>query len=361
MNKTTTSPVSVALVAALGSLLLLSLAVIAAIPAGSGVQIYYEDWVDRDRSRTVPVKIYIPAEVSAPLPVILFSHGLGGSREAASYLCEHWADHQYICIAMQHPGSDESFWKPKAAQNPGITRAELLDEFRQTVADPRHALNRVNDVHFVLNELERRNKAPGVLQGKLDLNAIAIAGHSYGAWTALAASGQRAGRFAALQSGDPRIKAAVYLSPPAARFGDPKLIYGSIAIPGFHFTGTRDDSPIGDTKAGDRRMAYDNISGSDQYLVILKGADHMVFNGRPRAIESPLDAKQHKLTQVATTRFFDAYLKHDEKSLSWLTGSGAQKLFAGEGTFESKHPASASDLFFRSNFTKTSGRAAGWR
>lgn len=35
-------------------------------------------------------------------------------------------------------------------------------------------------------------------------------------------------------------------------------MYGSIRIPCFHMTGTGDDSPIGDTKAADRRIEADS-------------------------------------------------------------------------------------------------------
>ena len=35
---------------------------------------------------------------------------------------------------------------------------------------------------------------------------------------------------------------------------------------------------IGDNPA-ERRLPYDNISGAEQYLLTLKGGDHMVFSG----------------------------------------------------------------------------------
>ena len=38
-------------------------------------------WHDNARDRDVPVKIYYPRTGDQPLPVIIFSHGLGGSRE----------------------------------------------------------------------------------------------------------------------------------------------------------------------------------------------------------------------------------------------------------------------------------------
>src|ERR1700690_962682 len=54
------------------------------------------DWKDAARPGgevTVPIKLYYPmtlAGVKAPLPLIVFSHGLGGSREGYQIWAEHW-------------------------------------------------------------------------------------------------------------------------------------------------------------------------------------------------------------------------------------------------------------------------------
>ena len=64
-------------------------------------------WHDADRERDVPVKLYLPTEAEGRWPIVLFSHGLGGSREAAAYLGRHWAGHGYATVFLQHPGSDQ--------------------------------------------------------------------------------------------------------------------------------------------------------------------------------------------------------------------------------------------------------------
>lgn len=303
------------------------------------VQVQYQDWHDGKRERDIPVKLYLPQDLRAPRPVVVFSHGLGGSREAAIYLGNHLAEHGYIGVFIQHPGSDESFWKPSLKSNEQIPdRSQLIARFRQQVLDPAHAVNRAHDVHFVIDELESINKTDPVLKGKVDLGAIAIAGHSYGSWTALTASGQRlitpAGR--EVSSADPRIKAAIYLSPTSPRKGqDPSAVYGNIKIPGLHFTGTLDITPVNDTKAEERRIAFDNITLSDQYLVILDGADHIVFNGRPRITQKAEDKLQHEIIKKTTTAFLDAYLKHDRKAKTWLQTT-ASTVIKPNGTYEFK-------------------------
>jgi len=302
---------------------------------GEGVLVKYEDWTDAERQRTMPIKLYLPENLKAPAPVAIFSHGLGGSREAAPYLGNYWAQHGYIGVFIQHPGSDESFWKPTIDRNNLPNRQQLMGRFRQQVADPQHARNRAEDVHFIIDQLERINASDPLLKGKLNLKEIAIAGHSYGSWTALTASGQRfmapGGR--GISAGDPRIKAAIYLSPTPPRKGaEPAEVFGEIKIPGLHFTGTLDDSPVNNTHAADRRIAFDNISKSDQFLVILKDADHAVFGGRQR---KELDNVQHKIIEETTTAFLDAYLRNDSKSKDWLLKS-ASSYIKPHGTYELK-------------------------
>ena len=75
-------------------------------PGPHAVASLLEDWQDSARDRSVPVKIYYPEKGTGPFPVVLFSHGLGGSRNGYSYLGEHWASHGYVSVHLQHVGSD---------------------------------------------------------------------------------------------------------------------------------------------------------------------------------------------------------------------------------------------------------------
>jgi predicted dienelactone hydrolase len=64
-------------------------------------------WIDSDRSdRAVPWKLYVPEAATAPAPVVVWSHGLGGSRDGGEYLGRHLASHGYAAFHVQHAGSD---------------------------------------------------------------------------------------------------------------------------------------------------------------------------------------------------------------------------------------------------------------
>jgi len=302
-------------------------------PGPHEVQMVLYDWQDVKRGRSVPVKIYYPADLAAPLPLVIFSHGLGGSREGYEYLGRHWASHGYISLHVQHIGSDDAVWQGQA---------QPMQSLREAAIRPENAVNRARDVSFVLDEMAGLNSAPGLFQGRVDLGKVGLAGHSFGANTTLVAAGQvfilPGGRTVGFS--EPRIKAAVPMSAPVPRSrNDLEKVFGAIAIPCLHMTGTLDDSPIGETNAADRRLPFDNIGGSDQYLVIFNGGDHMIFSGRPRNAATGQDEKDalfQDLIRQATTAFWDAYLVGDARARSWLSGGGLTSLLGNDGTVETK-------------------------
>lgn len=270
-------------------------------------------------ARTLPVRIYYSTQTTATLPVIIFSHGLGGSRENYAYLARHWASHGYLCIHPTHPGSDTSLLRETKRPMQALRRAAL---------DPRNAAYRPQDVSCLIDHLAQLNREAGPLQGRIAADAIGVAGHSFGAYTALAVAGQ-AFPGAKLKLADPRVKAIAPLSAPAepAPAAVLERKYNAIRIPCLHMTGTEDDSPINDTSPADRRIPFDHMHGADNYLTTLSGGDHMVFSGRARRAEKSTDASHQAIIKAATLAFWDAYLRDDENAKAWLQqGPCAQSL-----------------------------------
>jgi predicted dienelactone hydrolase len=292
-------------------------------------------WKDEKRRRDVPVKIYAPQAGQGPFPVIAFSHGLGGTRDGYEYLGRHWASHGYICLHLQHHGSDDAAWK--GSKDP-------LADLRRAAREPANAVNRPLDVRFALDELTRLNRTNPAFQGRLDLGRVGMAGHSFGGWTTQAMVGEMfvtpTGKAVAL--GDRRIKAAVIMSPsPPPGKPDLDRAFGPIQVPCLHLTGTKDDGmAITEVKAADRRLPFDHIRQADQYLVIFKGGDHMVFaNARKKQGEGAKDARVHHLIRMSTTAFWDAYLGGDTGAAAWLQGQGLRQTLGTDGTFEWKRAA----------------------
>lgn len=299
------------------------------------------DWHDDARDRDVPVKIYLPKDVDTRAPVVVFSHGLGGSRNGYVYLGEQWAGRGYISVHLQHIGSDDSVFRDGGG----------LQGLQRAASNPMNGINRIKDVTFALNQLDKANVDDGPLKGRLDLKRIGMAGHSYGAFTTMAVAGQKFTSIGNVQfsGADPRIKAAIAMSSPVRRRGVAfDKAYGSIRIPVLHMTGTLDDSPVGESPSSDRRIPFDNTPGPNQFLITFTGGDHMVFSGRvrlPAGVNLPikgmsgdgkLDAGFQEIIGEATTAFWDAYLRDDETAKKWLTDGELKKRLGKQGVLEKK-------------------------
>lgn len=131
---------------------------------------------DPQRNRTFKVYIYQPQkQQNASYPIVIASHGLASSPQHFTEYAEHLASYGYVVAIPQHPGSDR-----QQLQNlkRGLSRQIFLtSEF----------IDRPKDISYVIDELERRNKI--AFSGKLALNKIAVIGHSFGGYTALAVAG----------------------------------------------------------------------------------------------------------------------------------------------------------------------------
>jgi predicted dienelactone hydrolase len=306
-------------------------------PGPANVQTMLCDWTDTPRNRQVPVKIYYP-DTGTALPVIIFSHGLGGTREAYEYLGRHWASWGYVSVHLQHPGSDDSVWR-------GLAPADVMAAMKRAAANPMNAINRSRDVKFALDQLTRMNGEEGPLKGRLDLARVGMSGHSFGGWTTMSCIGQTLPALAGKTSpmADPRIRAAIAMSAPAPKLNPEKAV-ANIKVPLMHMTGTLDDSPIGETKASERRIAFDALNGPEQYLVTFIGGDHMVFSGRVRGGgaltgmtgDGAKDEVFHSLILQGTTAFWDWYLRGDEKAGEWLRHGGYAAALDGNATLETK-------------------------
>ncbi len=269
---------------------------------------------DTARHRDIPVRLYLPKS-RRPAPVVLFSHGLGGSREACAYLGEHWAGRGYVAVFLQHPGSDTGVWRD-------APRRQRMRSMEQA-ANGENLMLRVRDVSAVLDELTRWNTTEGHdLYQCVDMTKVGMSGHSFGAVTTQAVSGQSfgAGR---LTLADPRIKAAIAFSPSSPRIGKPARAFGSVSLPWMLMTGTRDVSVIGNTDVESRLAVYPALPPGGKYEVVLFDAEHSAFTERAlpgdRRSRNP---NHHRVILALSTAFWDTWLKGSAEARAWLDGDG---------------------------------------
>jgi predicted dienelactone hydrolase len=281
---------------------------------------------DENRDRTVPYRIYAPASVEGAYPVIVVSHGVGGSRESMPYLGRRLAESGYVALHLQHPGTDSSVWE-------GVTSlSEVYRALREAMWNAEAARLRVQDVPFALDEIARMNRE-GPLAGRLDLTRIGMAGHSYGGVSTMVAAGQRMGPGGRWSFREPRIKAGLVMSPNVPiQGGDLVSLYRDIEIPLFHITGTADGNAVPGNKEFDpiqRTVPYETLTISHQYLLVLDGAGHNAFSGLehgPHAHGPERLTRYTRVVEEGAVLFFDAYLKGKEEALAALRGEFRSKL-----------------------------------
>jgi len=258
------------------------------------------DWTDAARNRQVPARLYLPAASHAPgsLPLVLVSHGIGGSRDGYSYLGRFLAANGYASLHVQHVGSDRQVW----SGNPLSMVSRLSGAAQES-----EALNRVQDVRFALDRILE----PGA-NLLIDPQRIVVAGHSYGANTAMLVAGARVdlqGRSMSLK--DPRVSAAILISaPPFYGLGDPRRILSGIEIPTLHITATADDIQIPGYFSGlpDRLEIFRAIGSENsvpKVLAVFRDGSHSMFTDRMGTGGNALNPRVKIATRQLALAFLD--------------------------------------------------------
>lgn len=268
------------------------------------------DWADTARNRAVPVRLYLPRSATAqqPAPLLVFSHGIGGSRRGYTYLAQHWASSGWASLHVQHVGSDRTLWSGGVWTMVGRLHAAAQDA---------EAIARARDLRFALDELLH-----GELGARVDGQRVVAAGHSYGANTSLLAAGARVWRDGGpMDLRDPRVKAAILISaPPFYGEGDPRTILGPVEIPTLHITATEDVIRIPGYYSGleDRLSVFDAIGSPQKWLAVFEGGSHSMFTDRAGTGGALLNPKVKAATRELSSAFLQGVFEGKTQALeSW--------------------------------------------
>jgi predicted dienelactone hydrolase len=156
------------------------------------------------RGEDLQVRVSAPA-TGDELPVIVFSHGFGGSLDGYAPLVDSWTARGFVVIQPTHLDSRTLNLTPDDPRYPQIWRF------------------RVEDLTRSLDQLDLIEAAVPGLAGRLDRSRIAAAGHSWGAQTASMLLGARVldpQGIPGKDMSDPRIKAGVLLALPGTGGAD---------------------------------------------------------------------------------------------------------------------------------------------
>ncbi len=279
------------------------------------------DWVDTSRGRRVPARLYWPAGVaSGRVPLVVFSHGMGGTRNGYTYLATKWAAHGIASLHVQHTGSDSGVW----FGNPlGVVNR------LQAAAQDDEAAARVGDLRFALDRILSEQTGP--YASLIDRRRIIAAGHSYGANTTLLAVGARVIRNGrTLDFRDQRYRAAIVISAPRF-YGEADLgsVLANISVPTLHVTSTEDIIRIPGfySPASDRVAIYNAIANQRKLLVVFRGGSHSMFTDRPIVGGLALNPAVKEATADLTLAFLDYAFAGEVTGLSrW--GAAWQNILA---------------------------------
>lgn len=268
------------------------------------------DWVDTARGRHVPARLYWPADVSpGRVPLIVFSHGIGGSRNGYTYLARRWVAQGVASLHVQHTGSDSAVWHGSPFG--------IIDRL-QAAAHESEATARAGDLRFALDRILARGASP--YAGLIDRQRIVAAGHSYGANTTLLSVGARVvrdGRW--LDFRDRRYKAAIVISaPPFYGERDLSSVLASITVPTLHVTSTEDIIRIPGyySPASDRVAIFNAMPGPRKRLAVFQGGSHSMFTDRALTGGATLNPKVKEATADLTLSFLDYAFGGDASSLA---------------------------------------------
>jgi dienelactone hydrolase len=266
------------------------------------------DWFDARRNRAVPVRLYLPAQTASTrvLPLVVFSHGIGGSRRGYSYLGGYWASRGYASLHVQHVGSDRSLWTGNVFNL--VTRL-------QGAAQADEAIARVHDLRFALDQVLALPEVGQII----DPARIVAAGHSYGANTVMLAVGARVERSGSvIDLADRRLRAAILLSsPPFYGETDTARILADIPVPTLHITATEDIIRLPGYYSGaeDRIAVYDAMSGARKILAVFAGGSHSMFTDRAGTGGVALNPQVKAATRELSVAFIEAVFGDGEVAL----------------------------------------------
>lgn len=247
-------------------------------------------------------------DADGTFPLLIFSHGNWSTKDKYQGIIKHWVSHGYIVLSPNHDdccsmiqGIFYSVWYGQLG---------LIER-------------RVESVKLLMDNLDLVEAAIPALEQKIDRDRIALAGHSFGAFTAQQFIGAgvfdpHVGRFKYYR--DDRIKAVVAISPPGPMFDSiTEKSWMEVDRPMLVTTGTWDVNASFWPDWRLHKMSFDTAKPDDKFAVVIQGADHYFGNLICRPERDALPQKNAlKMLNTTAVAFLDAYVKDKRVAKEFL-------------------------------------------
>ncbi|KAG8956738.1 hypothetical protein FRC04_000216 [Tulasnella sp. 424] len=121
-------------------------------------------------------------------PLVVFSHGLGGTRNTYSQFCSNLASEGYVVLSLEHRDrSGPAFIDPRSGKEQHYLRIEQV-KWEKGYTPPDHMPWKIEQLEFRRNEIYEALKAFRTTEvaGQVDFEQnVIMAGHSFGSATSL--------------------------------------------------------------------------------------------------------------------------------------------------------------------------------
>ncbi len=303
---------------------------------------------DQVREKDLEIKVTYP-DGADTYPVIVFSHGLLGSKDGYQPLVRYWADNGYVVIQPTHYDS-ASFRKP--------TLTELRDLTPLFVGWE----SRPDDIILILDQLAHLESLLPDFQGKFDHGRIGMGGHSFGSHTAMLIGGTQlsatsfgnCGNVGSIANSNISGGASARSNAGGKQFRDERPLAFLLLSPqgsGRALTETADfnqsawddfERPMmivtGTEDKGRRRQdhiwrseAFKYGAPDDKYLMVIEGGYHGFggITGTRFFGSGPANDSHVEWVQLSTLAFFDRYVKGLLDASKFLTEGELAKVSGG--------------------------------
>ena len=285
------------------------------------------DLEDKKREKTLPLRLTFP-QPAGKYPLIVFSHGAMGSKDAYDPLIEHWASHGYVCIQPTHEDSLKLMLRSGE-------RFRLQNVWSKWKTRP-------PDIQLILDSLDELEANVAGSKGKIDRERIGVGGHSYGAHTSQLIGGVKlqnpiTKRFESFA--DERPDAVLLISPQGSGDSLVPESWSGLTRPAMVITGTNDKSPRNGKNHLWRKEVYDHAPAGDRYLLMIDGAYHGfggITGARRFPGSGPANADHVSYVQGASLAFWDFFLKEKAEARPWLRTNQFTKATGKDATLWNK-------------------------
>jgi predicted dienelactone hydrolase len=260
---------------------------------------YPADESAADQPLEPTLKGVIDAEAAASeegFPIVMFSHGSGGTPRQSIYYTSHLASHGFVVAAPPHPGNTIEDCFPCREQE------GLVDSF----------LNRPDDVRFVLESLLELNEDPqSPFYQALDPERAGISGHSFGGLVTVQ-----------LSQDDGSFSAGLAMAPPGGQLAT--LTDLEIDIPMMIMGGGQDNA----TPVEQQEEYFESIEGVPHFLLVFPEGGHLAFSdvcvpGLDSCDEALPQEQAHEIINLYAVAFFKTYLAGETGYESYLEPDAA--------------------------------------